>query len=396
MKIIQFLVMVYMLSTISIFANENRNITWESLGIGIHNKGEITDWTYYGIKTPEEASLWIEALKPLGGISYAGAARIWKQNGYSVDEVGEWIRAGAKTPEEVSRWKRVGVKDTRELKQWKDLGISTLQDLSKWMQTGIFLPDVAKQCIDKGIAEPFACAKSMQPLKVESNVVREEAESALPSKNSSDIQAVAEDRENSVYSDVVETESATESGPYSTNTGATRDAWQFFLLTYFIIMIVTMFKGYGENRMVVIFRDYNDLGLTFLIPASFVLIYYLFVMLGGDPAWGAGLAFVVALVLFAMLVKSTYEDNHRSFLPTVLSLMTKVPLGIIWIISFINMLNPGGKTAAERRKNRGTALMIMGLLTPIIGMLVVNKEGSLFNPRDWIKGRRIGSIRKHL
>jgi len=80
----------------------------------------------------------------------------------------------------------------------------------------------------------------------------------------------------------------------------------------------------------------------------------------------------------------------------LMSLMTKVPLGIIWILNFITMLNPGGKTAVQRRKNRGTALVILAFLTPIIGMLVANKEGSLFNPKDWIKGKRIGEIRNYI
>lgn len=178
-----------------------------------------------------------------------------------------------------------------------------------------------------------------------------------------------------------------------TNSG---ENYQVFLLIYFIIMIVTMFKGYGENSTVVIFRDYNDLGLTFLIPVSFFLIFYLFMMLGGNPAWGGVLAFIVSLSLLGLLLKNTYEDNNNNILPTILSFMTKVPLGIIWIISFMTMLNPSSKTAKERRKSRGSALVIMGLLTPIIAMLVVKKEGSLFNPRDWIKGKRIGSIRNNL
>jgi hypothetical protein len=38
----------------------------------------------------------------------------------------------------------------------------------------------------------------------------------------------------------------------------------------------------------------------------------------------------------------------------------------------------------------------MAILTPIIGMLVVKREGSMFNPKEWIKGRRIGGIRNHL
>jgi hypothetical protein len=174
------------------------------------------------------------------------------------------------------------------------------------------------------------------------------------------------------------------------------DLWNLFLLLYFSVMIVAIFKGYGENRSVVIFRDYNDLGLTFLIPASYVLVFQLFLMFGGNPAWGAGLATIVTISIFFILLKNTYEDNGKKLLPTILAIMTKVPFGIIWVFSFISMLNPSGKTAAQRRKNRASALLIMGFLTPIISILIVNKEGSLFNPRDWIKGRRIGGIRKHL
>ena len=320
------------------------------------------------------------------------------------------MQVGVKRPEGVTRWKNTGIKNAQELKKWRSLGVRTPQEVSRWMQAGIFSFSLVKECMDKGMHDPFKCEESNKHQKAQNDLLSNKKETSQSTTREESINALPidktyEESSRELYQDSTEnvlqkshTEQTTgiENTAYKYNVESSNDLWQLFLLAYFSIMIITMFKGYGENRTVVIFRDYNDLGLTFLIPASSILIYYLFTMFGGNPAWGVGLALVVAMSLFIILLKSTYQDNQKAFLPTVLSIMTKVPLGIIWIISFINMLNPGGKTAAQRRKNRASALMIMGLLTPIIGMLVVNKEGSFFNPKDWIKGRRIGGIRKHL
>ena len=200
-----------------------------------------------------------------------------------------------------------------------------------------------------------------------------------------------------LFSIAIMTFGYSDSMPAVENSGQTGyQTYQIFLIAYFVMMIVTMFKGYGENRTIIIFKDYNDLGLTFLIPASFVLIYILFTSLGGNPQWGVILAAIVAIILFFILIKNSYIDNNRSLLHTSLAILTKMPLGIIWIINLISILNPSGKTAMKRRKNRGSALVILALLTPIVTMLVVEKQGSFFNPRDWVRGRRIGSIRNHL
>jgi len=385
-------------------ANDN-TLTWKKLGIGIHNKGEIADWTYFGIKTPQEASEWISALKPLGGISYAGAARLWKQKGFTAQETKSWILLGIKTPERVKFWTNEGFYDPKEVEQWKDIGIKNPWEASQWMQAGVSSPEKAKEWIDasysvsdtkkqleKGYLSPLDVAMAKEEAAtMEKNIPHDtvvDKPIKMTNNNEESLNVKVDDYTSDIGSDTTMT---TEYQPSNNESG-----FQGFLLVYFIVMIVTMFKGYGENRSVVIFRDYNDLGLTFLIPASFVLIYYLFMMFGGNPTLGAGLALVVAVILFFILLKNTYEDNHKKVFPTILSIMTKVPLGMIWILSFMTMLNPGGKTARERRKNRGTALLIMGILTPIIGMLIANKEGSMFNPRDWVKGKRIGSIRKHL
>ena len=392
---------IFMMNTI--LANDN-TLTWEKLGIGIHNKGEITDWTYFGIKTPTEASEWINALEPLGRVSYSGVARLWKQNGFTPQEAKNWILVGLKTPERVKNWINSGVKDAREAQQWKDAGVINPWEVSEWIQSGVYSPEKVKEWLDasysmsdakkqmaKGYSSPYDIAREEKKSKkldtVTSNIAMNNPVKITHDKKLEQVVLA------NTYKSVTQSENIVATVHNEPNNG---NGYQVFLLIYFIMMIITMFKGYGENRSVVIFRDYNDLGLTFLIPASFVLIYYLFMIFGGNPVWGAGLALVVALSLFAILVKNTYEDNNKAMLPTVLSLMTKIPLGIIWILSFITMLNPSGKTAKERRKNRGTALVIMAILTPILGMLVVEKQGSMFNPRDWIKGRRIGGIRNHL
>ena len=401
MKKIILLVLSLILFQIEVYAQTNNNqISWSSLGIGIHNPSEIKDWTYYGINTPEEASLWIEALRPLGGISYSGAARIWKQNGFSVHEVKEWVIIGAKTPERAKRWTNAGIETAIEVKKWQEIGVTepwhcelwkryvdSPEKAKEWMNAGFSLDDVGLE-VSKGYSSPTEVhmAQELQKKQVEERTTYDDTTDYMSTTEPTKII-----QSNESYAPIQDTFSTEHNETVSDKNG-----YQVFLLLYFAMMIVTIFKGYGDNRTVIIFRDYNDLGLTFLIPASFLLIYTLFMMFGGNPAWGAGLALIVSLVLFGILVKNTYIDNNRKILPTILSLMTKVPLGIIWIISFMTMLNPSGKTAKERRKNRGSALIIVAILTPIIGMLVVEREGSMFNPKEWIKGKHVGGIRNHL
>jgi len=407
-KILKWILLLLLLNILVIGivqANENsslnESITWTDLGIGINNPGEIKDWTYYGIKTPNEASLWINALKPLRGVSYAGVARLWRQNGFTANETKEWIQCGIKRVEEVNHWQNAGIKKARDLKKWNEIGIVKPWQYESWKKY-VNSPDEAKKWIDSGFSLEDVGIEVLKghlsPNEVYIAREKEEKQESRKEKIESNLYTAGttvngtdtmQDRE---VNGNIPVELASD---YRSLSGE-GDGYQLFLLFYFIIMIITIFKGYGENRTVIIFRDYNDLGLTFLIPTAFILIFYLFMMFGGNPSWGAGLAFIVSMSLFVILIKNTYEDNNKVILPTILSIMTKVPLGIIWIFSFITLLNPSGKTAAQRRKNRGTALVIGVLITPIIGMLVVEKEGSLFNPRDWIKGKRIGSIRKHL
>jgi len=431
MKIIKVYVLFILLLTLHIEGNTNTHtLTWKDLGIGIHNAGEITDWTYYGVKTPQEASKWIEALKPLGNISYAGATRIWKQDGFTVEKAKAWVDIGVKTPEQVRRWLHQGIESANEAQAWIDIGIDTPNKVGTWKSSNIMSYAEVRQWQDIGIKDAYIVnewsslgantftevkewkskgiktPQALQDYKMgQLNKTEKEKEKKLiasfekgNSHSSTTNTTYVQNSMNksSVYPTTNKSNKQIAYQEYDNRSKENSGLWNVFLLVYFIIMIITMFKGAGKNRTIIVFRDYNDLGLTFLIPAGAYLMFFLFASFGGNPKFGMILAMIVALVLFGILIKNSYEDNEGSIVYTIMAIMTKMPLGILWLLSFFTMLNPSGKTAKKRRESRASAMMILAILTPLIGILVVNKEGSYFNPKEWIKGRRVGSIRTHL
>lgn len=172
--------------------------------------------------------------------------------------------------------------------------------------------------------------------------------------------------------------------------------YNILLLVAFSIIIIGIFLGAGKKRTIVVFQDYDDLGLTFLIPTSFFGIIFIFHMFGGMPTYSVPLATIVALILFCIMVKNSYVDNGRIIWKVMLALVTKLPLAFLWVLNLISLIKPTGQTAKQRRESRASSLLILAIITPIIGLLVVNKTGDLFNPKQWIKGKRVGSIRNHM
>lgn len=173
-------------------------------------------------------------------------------------------------------------------------------------------------------------------------------------------------------------------------------AYDIVLVGFFIVVVIGVFKGVGDNRTIIVFADYDDLGLSILIPASFFLIAFVFRFFGGHPYIGMSLGACVSVWLSIILIKNTYIANGQNKAATVLAVITKIPLSVVWFIGLLNVLNPSG-SGRQRVSNRAIALVILTILTPILGMLVVNKTGNLFNPRNWVKGRRVGdTIRSSL
>lgn len=167
-----------------------------------------------------------------------------------------------------------------------------------------------------------------------------------------------------------------------------------------MLIIFGIFLGSGENRKIVVFKNYDDLGLTFLVPASFVLLLYLIPI--GSEYLGIKInnlhliiASIVSGLILIKVIMVTYHGNESIF-KTFLALLVKFPLAVIWIIALIGVISPSGKDQDERRKNRQSALIILTLLTPIVGLLVVDKTG-IFSPKTMLKGKRVGTnIRNNL
>jgi hypothetical protein len=169
------------------------------------------------------------------------------------------------------------------------------------------------------------------------------------------------------------------------------------IVIYSLIVISTIFMGCGENRKVVVFKDYDDLGLSMLLPLSTGGLIILFSYFGLESWVGLTVGGITGLVLLCLLGIKTFHNNQGNVFKTLLALNTKIPLSVIWVFSLFQTLNPSGRTAQERRSNRGFGLIMLTVITPILGLLVVEKEGSLFNPKQWIKGRRVGAaVRSNL
>lgn len=100
----------------------------------------------------------------------------------------------------------------------------------------------------------------------------------------------------------------------------------------------------GLDRKKVVFSNYNDLCLTFLILASFLLIYLLFVnFFGGKPQYAIALGSVVSGGLLILLGINSLKDNGNDPLKALLALVTKLPLAIILILNLFTLLNPSRK-----------------------------------------------------
>jgi len=173
-------------------------------------------------------------------------------------------------------------------------------------------------------------------------------------------------------------------------------------IAVFILIIIGIILGSRENRKIVVFKNYDDLGLTFLIPTSYALV--LLVCPTGLSALNVNhenvgpitdiIGMIVSSLIFLKVLIVTFKANN-SIPKTLLALLVKIPLSFLWVFALIELIKPSGETQPQKRDSRQTALLIFTLLTPIISALVVDKNG-FFSPKAMLKGKRIGSRNRDL
>lgn len=165
------------------------------------------------------------------------------------------------------------------------------------------------------------------------------------------------------------------------------------LACWFVIVCTGCVAGWGER--IVVFRNYDDLALVFFVGFSICVGLLLSFHLGNFGKWvsytiiGISVAISVGLVLTTII--RTWSDNP-SWWKFALALITKISLAALFLFYLVQLISPGGKSQAQRGRNRASALGMLILLAPVVYSLVRDKTG-IWAPRDVISPyhrRRLG------
>ncbi len=130
----------------------------------------------------------------------------------------------------------------------------------------------------------------------------------------------------------------------------------------------------GFTKTITVYRDYADLTKVFMLVLAPIGLFYI---LGDkiDNRILQNIFFGIEGLLLIWIIITTFIDNRNIF-KTLLALITKIPLGVIFAIYLVNLISPGGNTKSKRRQSRGIAGIVMLFLAPILYGLVRNKMWS--------------------
>jgi len=144
---------------------------------------------------------------------------------------------------------------------------------------------------------------------------------------------------------------------------------EYFIYGSIGILLLGIILGF--TRKITVYRDYADLTKVFMLILAPIAI---FILLGNkiEKDIVKNIFLGVEILLLIWIIVSTFIDNGNIF-KTLLALITKIPLGIIFAIYLIDLISPGGKTSSQRKKSRGIAGLVMIFLAPILYGLVENK-----------------------
>lgn len=160
----------------------------------------------------------------------------------------------------------------------------------------------------------------------------------------------------------------------------------YTLISWIIIVVIGTLMGFKQK--IVVFRDYNDLGLVFLLGLVPIVLMYIFTNypVGNQNIVVIFISIVEAAILLWIIIR-TVKDNKNP-ISVIIALITKISLSVLFIINLLDFVTPSGKTAAKRASSRRSGFAFLLILTPIIFALVKNKIG-FFNPERTLSSRGI-------
>jgi len=124
----------------------------------------------------------------------------------------------------------------------------------------------------------------------------------------------------------------------------------------------------GFTKTITVYRDFADLTKVFMLVLAPIGLFYI---LGDkiDNRILQNIFFGIEGILLVWIIVTTFIDNRNIF-KTLLALVTKIPLGVIFAIYLVNLISPSGK---NRRQSRGISGIVMLFLGPILFGLVRNR-----------------------
>lgn len=147
---------------------------------------------------------------------------------------------------------------------------------------------------------------------------------------------------------------------------------EYYLYGIIAFLLIGIILGF--TKTIVVYRDYADLTLVFMLVLAPLGVYGLI----GDKVENDIIRIVlliIEIIIILLILIKTYIDNHNIF-KTILAFITKIPLGVIFAIYLVNLISPGGNSKGEKIKSRGISGIVLIFLAPILYGLVRNRVWS--------------------
>ena len=141
---------------------------------------------------------------------------------------------------------------------------------------------------------------------------------------------------------------------------------EYFIYGGIGILLIGIILGF--TKAITVYRNFADLTKVFMLVLAPIGLFYIL----GDKIDNRILRNIfigIEGLLLLWIIVTTFIDNRNIF-KTLLALITKIPLGVIFAIYLISLISPSGKL---KRQSRGISAIVMLFLAPILYSLVKNR-----------------------
>jgi len=135
----------------------------------------------------------------------------------------------------------------------------------------------------------------------------------------------------------------------------------YSLVIFIVITIIGIFLGFKQK--ITIFRDFNDLGLVFLIELLPIVLMYLSSLIAANQNKIVITSIIIVeIILFMWIIARTYQDNNN-ILSTLIALITKTSLSILFILNLMSFSNPTEKDIKLRMKSMESDVFVINAIS---------------------------------